>query len=572
MPGGNRTIKEVVAVRPKFDTTAVREARPQILKRAAIRTALFTLVALALMTGIAYAAGDPTGAATGDIGSVTVAEEGAKVAVPEGMELSDVASEVGHLKISTNVFFVIIGVALIFFMQAGFMLVETGFCRGRNAAHVAMTNFVIFAIGALAYWAAGFAIQFGSLGPIALLGGAEGVLSGEPLRLFGQAVAGTKGFFLGSLGDGTYDVGAFAFFLFQMVFMDTAATIVTGGMAERWKFSAFVPFGVFMAVVTYPLYGMWVWGGGWLAQLGANYGLGNGVVDFAGSSVVHAIGGFSALAGAIILGPRIGKFGTDGKPRAIPGHHIPMAILGTIILVFGWMGFNGMSTLAAGDLRFTIIIANTILAGSAGAIAAMGLVWALWKHPDPSMTANGMLAGLVAITAPCAFVTPWASVIIGAIGGLFVVGSVIFVERVMKVDDPVGAVSVHGVNGLWGMIALGLFADGTYGAGLNGVESAVTGLFYGNASQLGAQAIAAVVVAAWAFGTMFVFFKAQDALMGIRSSAADELAGLDVTELGVAAYPEFGMGTPQYGPDDVGTGPDRAAHPAPAPRPVGGEA
>jgi len=302
-----------------------------------------------------------------------------------------------------------------------------------------------------------------------------------------------------------------------------------------------------MAVFTYPLYGMWIWGGGWLAQLGANFGLGNGAVDFAGSSAVHAIGGFSALAGALVIGPRIGKFKADGTPVAIPGHHIPMAILGTIILVFGWMGFNGMSTLSVGDLRFPIIIANTMLAGAAGCLAAMFLVWKLWGHPDPSMTANGMLAGLVAITAPCAFVTPWAAIIIGVVAGLLVVGSVIFWERKVKIDDPVGAVSVHGVNGVWGMLALGLFADGTYGAGWNGVESAVTGLFYGSGGQFVAQLIASVVVAAWAFGTMYVFFKIQSKATGLRSSEEDELAGLDVTEMGVLAYPDFAGSGPMGG-------------------------
>jgi Amt family ammonium transporter len=502
------------------------------LAKAAVRTVLLTLAALMLMVGVAWASGDPIGSETGTIESVPAATAGEPT-------LEEVGAAVGHLSVSTNIFFVTVGMALIFFMQAGFMLVETGFCRGKNAAHVAMTNFVIFAVGALAYWAIGFGLQFGSFGPIGLLGGATGVLDGDAFTIAGQALAGTKGFFLGSLGDGTLDVGAFAFFLFQMVFMDTAATIVTGGMAERWKFSAFIPFGVYMAIFTYPLYGMWIWGGGWLAQLGVNFGLGNGAVDFAGSSAVHAIGGFSALAGALVIGPRIGKFKADGTPVAIPGHHIPMAILGTIILVFGWMGFNGMSTLSVGDLRFPIIIANTMLAGAAGCLAAMFLVWKLWGHPDPSMTANGMLAGLVAITAPCAFVTPWAAVIIGTVAGLLVVGSVIFWERTVKIDDPVGAVSVHGVNGLWGMLALGLFADGTYGAGWNGIESAVTGLFYGSGGQFLAQLIACVVVAAWAFGTMYVFFKVQSKTTGLRSSEADELAGLDVTEMGVLAYPDF---------------------------------
>ncbi len=518
---------------------AVRSALPKgrtawvrFLAKAAVRTVLLTLAALMLMVGVAWAAGDPIGSETGTIASIPAATAGEPT-------LEEVGAAVGHLSVSTNIFFVTVGMMLIFFMQAGFMLVETGFTRSKNAAHVAMTNFVIFAVGALAYWAIGFGLQFGSFGPIGLLGGATGVLDGDAFTLFGQALAGTKGFFLGSLGDGTLDVGAFAFFLFQMVFMDTAATIVTGGMAERWKFSAFVPFGVYMAVFTYPLYGMWIWGGGWLAQLGVNFGLGNGAVDFAGSSAVHAVGGFSALAGALVIGPRIGKFKADGTPVAIPGHHIPMAILGTIILVFGWMGFNGMSTLSVGDLRFPIIIGNTMLAGAAGCLAAMFLVWKLWGHPDPSMTANGMLAGLVAITAPCAFVTPPAAILIGTVAGLLVVGSVIFWERVVKVDDPVGAVSVHGVNGLWGMLALGLFADGTYGAGWNGVEGAVTGLFYGNGGQFVAQLIACVVVAAWAFATMYVFFTIQAKTTGLRSSADDEIAGLDVTEMGAIAYPDF---------------------------------
>ncbi|MHB8923926.1 MAG: ammonium transporter [Coriobacteriia bacterium] len=519
-------------MKPRTGAACKRLTWREIALRAGVRTIILTVLALVLMTGFAWASGDPTGAETGTIADVTAATAGAPT-------LEEVAGDLGHLEVSTSIFFVTVGMMLIFFMQAGFMLVETGFCRGKNAAHVAMTNFVIFAIGALAYWAVGFGLQFGSFGPIGLLGGATGVLDGDAFTLFGQALAGTKGFFLGSLGDGTLDVGAFAFFLFQMVFMDTAATIVTGGMAERWKFSAFIPFGVYMAVFTYPLYGMWIWGGGWLAQLGANFGLGHGAVDFAGSSAVHMIGGFSALAGALVIGPRIGKFKADGTPVAIPGHHIPMAILGTIILVFGWMGFNGMSTLSVGDLRFPIIIGNTMLAGAAGCLAALFLVWKLWGHPDPSMTANGMLAGLVAITAPCAFVTPLAAIIIGAIGGLLVVGSVIFWERVTKIDDPVGAISVHGINGLWGMLALGLFADGTYGAGWNGVEGAVTGLLYGDGGQFVAQLVAGLVAAAWAFGTMYVFFKIQSKTTGLRSSEADEIAGLDATEMGVLAYPDF---------------------------------
>jgi Amt family ammonium transporter len=522
---------------------------PGVLKKAAVRTLVLTLLAVILMVGVAWAAdavaptGDPTGASIGGIADIAAATPGAPT-------LTEVAQDLGHLKIGTNMFFVIIGVALIFFMQAGFMLVETGFCRAKNAAHVAMTNFIIFAVGGLAYWAAGFALQFGGVGALSALGGSTGVLDGV-LKLGDWGLMGTKGFFLGG---STYDAGVYAYFLFQLVFMDTAATIVTGGMAERWKFSAFIPFGAFMGIVVYPIYGMWVWGGGWLAQLGVQAGLGHGVLDFAGSSVVHAVGGFSALAGALVIGPRLGKFKADGTPVAIPGHHIPMAILGTIILVFGWMGFNGMSTLAVGDMRFSVIIVNTILAGAAGCMSAMFLVWKLWGHPDPSMSANGMLAGLVAITAPCAFVNTTGAVIIGTIAGLLVVGSVIFWERVVKVDDPVGAVSVHGVNGLWGMIALGLFADGTYGDGFNGVKGAVAGLFYGGgAGQLYAQLIACVVVVAWAFTLHYIFFTIQKKTTGLRSSEADELAGLDATEMGVLAYPDFD-GTGALGTASVGSG------------------
>jgi ammonium transporter, Amt family len=513
-----------------FDPSAARGKMKGIFARSAVRTAILTVVALVLLTGVAVA-GDPTGSATGDINAVTAATAGQPTPAELGAAL-------GHLTIGVNMFFVIMGVALIFFMQAGFMLVETGFCRSKNAAHVAMTNFIVFGVGALAYWVAGFAIQFGGFGSIALLGGVE------PLnRLFaaapGWGLFSYKGFLLGSLNDGTYDVGIFAFFLFQLVFMDTAATIVTGAMAERWKFSSFIPMGIFMAIVVYPVYGMWIWGGGWLSQLGTTLGLGHGALDFAGSSVVHAVGGFSALAGAIVIGPRIGKFKKDGTPIAIPGHHIPMAILGTIILFFGWFGFNGMSTLAAGDMRFSVIIANTLLAGCAGMMTGMFFVWKLWGKPDPSMAVNGSLAGLVAITAPCAFVSPWAAVLIGGIAGILVVLSVIFIERVMKVDDPVGASSVHGVNGLWGMIALGLFADGTYGAGFNGIAAPVKGLFYGDPGQLFAQLIACVVVVVWAFGLFYLFFKVQKATMGLRSSASDEVAGLDATEMGVLAYPDF---------------------------------
>jgi len=452
---------------------------------------------------------------------------------PTGTTLAKNQTEVNTLAI--NFIWVFLAAVLVFFMQAGFAMVEVGFTRAKNASHVVMTNFMIFAIGVIAYWAVGFGLMFGGSAGIASLGGLA-PLNGLFEVVKGWGIFGTKGFFL--VG-GAYDVGVFMMFLFQMVFMDTAATIPTGAMAERWKFSAFVVYGFFIAAFLYPIYGNWVWGSGWLAKLGVNLGLGNGYVDWAGSSVIHAVGGFTGLAGAIVLGARIGKFTKRGEPKAIPGHHIPMAIFGCIILAFGWFGFNAGSTLAGTDLRISVIAVNTMLAASFGAITAMFLVWWKFGKPDPSMSANGLLGGLVAITAPAAFVNAPSAALIGAIGGVLVVGSVLFIERVLKVDDPVGAVAVHGFCGIWGVLAVGLFADGTYGAGFNGVQTAVTGLFYGNPKQFVAQLIGAAVVIVWAFGVSYIFFKIQDKLMGIRVSPEVEIAGVDLHEMGVLAYPEF---------------------------------
>jgi Amt family ammonium transporter len=479
-----------------------------------------------LMVGLALA-GDPTGASTGTAADVFAKTVGSPTA-------SELAADLGHVKISLNIFFLIFGGALVFFMQAGFAMVEVGFSRSKNAVHVIMTNFVIFAIGTVAYWAVGYAFQFGGAGSFATLGGTQS-LTGLASVASGWGVIGHQGFFLGGQ---SYDVAIIAMFFFQLVFMDTTATIPTGAMAERWKFSAFVVYGFFIAAVLYPIYGNWVWGGGWLSALGRNLGIGHGAVDFAGSGVVHSVGGFAALAGAIVLGPRIGKFAKDGKAKSILGHNIPLAILGVIVLVFGWVGFNGASTLAATDLRFTVVIVNTFIAASFGCLASMFLVWKVWGKPDPSMTANGMLAGLVAITAPCAFVSPIGAAIIGIVAGVLVVGSIVFVERCLKVDDPVGAVSVHGVNGLWGLIAVGLFADGSYGSGWNGVAGTVRGLFYGGGGgQLAAQAIDVAVVVIWAFGLMYIFFRIQKKVQGIRVTRDEEMIGLDVPEMGVPAYP-----------------------------------
>ncbi len=476
---------------------------------------------------------DPTGAATGTAADVTVKD-------PARPTLAEVMDTVGHNKIAINIVWTLITGFLVMFMQTGFAMVETGFTRAKNAAHTFSMNYMVYPIGMFGYWLCGFAMQMGGVGAVAALGGTPPLNHEWSINLFGHpfGIMGTRGFFLG--GD-VYDVGVFALFLFQMVFMDTAVTIPTGAMAERWKWSSFLVYGFFMSMFVYPLFGNWVWGGGWLSQLGANFGLGHGHVDFAGSSVVHMVGGVAALAGAIVLGPRLGKYDKNGKPVAIPGHHIPMALVGTLILAFGWFGFNPGSTLAGGDLRIAVVATNTMLAGTGGAITSMIYMMMRFGKPDPSMMANGMLAGLVAITAPCAFVTSPVAMLIGAISGVLVCVSVFFIEGTLKVDDPVGAISVHGVNGAWGVLSLGLFADGVYGDGWNGVPGTVTGLFYGAPKQFIAQCIGVLTCFVFVFASFYVFFKLVDVIIGNRVSAETEIAGLDLPEMGALAYPEFAL-------------------------------
>jgi ammonium transporter, Amt family len=487
---------------------------------------------------------DPSGTSTGGVADVIGATTGAPTAddmknmaaaEPLAVKLADV---IGHNRIAINMVWMLICGFLVMFMQAGFALAETGFTQAKNAGHTMAMNFMVYAVGMLGYWICGFAIQMGGVGGVASLGGGT-VLNGEfAINLFGKefGLFGTKGFFLSGM---TYDAVVFSIFLFQMVFMDTTATIPTGSMAERWTFKSFVVYGFFIAGIVYPLYANWVWGGGWLSQLGKNFALGHGHVDFAGSSVVHMTGGVAALAGAIVLGPRLGKFRADGTPNALPGHHIPMALTGCFILAFGWFGFNAGSSLAGGDLRIGVVAVNTMLASAAAAFSSMAYMWIRYGKPDISMIANGFLAGLVAITAPCAFVNSVSAVIIGAIAGIILCISVFFVERVLKVDDPVGAVSVHGVNGAWGILALGLFADGTYGDNLNGVTGTVKGLFYGDASQLIAQLIGIAANIVFVYIVMYAFFKILDKVIPLRVSEEMELAGLDQSEVAVNAYPDF---------------------------------
>lgn len=458
------------------------------------------------------------------------------VAMP-AVALAEEVDPVAMLGQQVSLLWVVIGAALVVFMQAGFALVETGFCRAKHAAHVVSTNFAVFGLAFIGFFFVGFPLAFGGFSysafgmtaPVgrALLGSGDWVF----LWQGGWALSGNA-----------ITPAVLGFFLYMVAFMDTTATIPTGSMAERWKWKSFILWGFFCGGIYYSIFAAWTWGGGWLARTWSTMSLGAGYVDFAGSGVVHAVGGAAAFTGALVLGPRIGKFDRDGNPRAIPGHHIPMAMLGTFILLFGWFGFNAASTFAATDVQFATAAANTAIAGAFGAITGMMWITRRTGKPDPGMMANGMLAGLVAITGPCAFVAPWAAAVIGVIAGVVVIESVFFVEKRLKIDDPVGAISVHGVCGILGVLSVGIFSNGSYGAGWNGSTSTgVTGIIKGNWGQLGAQVLGVLVIIVVNGGLSLTFFKMQNGLTkgGIRSSADDEIQGLDIPEMGVHAYPEF---------------------------------
>jgi Amt family ammonium transporter len=519
-----------------------------------------TFIALAVV-GAAWGHHSP-GDTTGPAANMLANYPKAATNVPVSQAgINALASDSGHLGVSINFTWTLITGFLVLFMQVGFAFLVTGLTRAKNAAHMMMMNIAAFAVALLAYYAVGFAFQFGGIAPIANLGGVS------PLTgIFGHGSAGIiglHGFFLQS--HGSYDVGVMVLFLFEVVFMETAGYIIIGAIAERISFAGFLLAEIAMGAIIYPIYGMWMWGGGWLAHLGTSLHLGHGAVDFAGSGVVHATGGWAALALAMVLGPRIGKFNKDGSANAIPGHNIPYVVIGTLVLIFGWMGFNPGSTLGATDLRIGLVAVNTLLAACMGFVMAMGVTNAKYGKPDISMSCNGMLAGLVAITAPCAFVAPWAAVIIGGVAGVLVVYSVAFFDR-MGIDDPCGAISVHGMNGAWGVLAVGLFADGTYGAGWNGVGGlggthGVRGLFYGDGGQLVAQVFHVVVGFIWAWGITWVIFTIAKNFMQIRVSPEVELEGLDMPEFGVLAYPDFVLSHSSVG-----------AHTTPSPSGAGGPA
>ena len=475
-----------------------------------------------------------------------------------------VAQSASHGIFSSNFVWTLVAGFLVMFMQAGFALVETGLIRAKNAAHTMSMNFLVYGLGMFGFFVCGFAFLCGGLNGTAI--GGPVTLGGVPtlnsMLTFGAAVngdhgwglLGTKGFFLSGAG---YDAGAVVLFLFMMVFMDTTATIVTGACAERWKLKSFFLFSIIVGAFIYPVFGCWVWGGGWLAQMGYRLGLGHGAVDYAGSGVVHLQGGALALITAYLIGPRIGKYDENGKVKPILAHHIPMVQLGTFILAFGWFGFNAGSSLAGADGRIGIVAANTMIAGMSATVTGVLYMWLVHGKPDPSMMCNSMLAGLVAITSPCAFVSPVSAFIIGAVAGVLVIWSVNFFDR-MKVDDPVGAISVHGANGAWGVLSVGIFADGTYGQGWNGVGATeylgkpglgVAGLIAGDHKQIIAQLIEVVVGLGWnVIVGGIAFFIVGKLVGGNRVEPAVEIAGLDVPEMGVPGYPEF---VTQTSPADV---------------------
>src|SRR5262249_48042429 len=450
------------------------------------------------------------------------------------------ANGVGRVRIATNFTWTLATGYLVLFMQAGFALLTCGLVRKKNAAHLMMLNFAAYVFAFLAYYVCGFAFQFGAVA----VNAAPLNLGGTPTLnqwLLGSGLwgfLGGHGFFLSGTG---YDARVHTLAMFAVVFMETAGYIIVGAICERITFGAFLLCELFMGAILYPIFGCWVWGGGWMSQWGTTLGLGHGYCDFAGSTVVHAVGGFAAMALAIILGPRIGKYTAHGKPRAFPAHNVVFVVTRTFILLFRSMGFTPGSTLGATDLRISVSAINTTLAAVAGAASAMTVWYFIFGKPDISMACNGMLAGLVGITAPCAFVGANAAVVIGIIAGMIVCGGVLFNERVLRVDDPCGAISVHGYCGWWGAVARGIFADGTYGAGWNGIGTTrylnitgqgVTGLLYGDTTQFVTQILGATLMAAYAFGATFVVFKIVNAVRSLRVSAAVELEGLDVPEFG----------------------------------------
>ena len=408
--------------------------------------------------------------------------------------------------VALDIVWTLFATVLVFLMQAGFALLEAGATRAKNSINIIMKNVMDMSLGSLAFWLVGFGFMFGTNN---------------------SGWIGTDNFLLSNI-DPASETGYFdyAFFIFQTVFAATAATIISGAVAERTKFTAYLIYAVAVTGFIYPIFGSWVWGGGWLNDIGP------GFVDFAGSTVVHSVGGWAALAGAIVVGPRIGKYAKDNTSIRIPGHSVVLMALGVFVLWFGWFGFNAGSTVSGNDGSIAVIFITTNLAAAAGAVGAMALSFAIWKRFDVYMTLNGVIAGLVAITAGCANMGPGMALIVGLIGGFVVVGAATLLENVLKIDDPVGAIAAHGFTGAWGTLAVGLFAQEKYG-GINGL------FFGGGAGQLGAQFVGVIAAFVFVFTTSFIVFKVIDLTIGMRVTEDEEKKGLDVIEHSASGYPDF---------------------------------
>ncbi len=417
---------------------------------------------------------------------------------------------------SINTLWVLLAAFLVFWMQAGFAFLEAGLTRAKNTTNILFKNLVDFLFASIFFWAVGYAFMYGASA---------------------WGLVGLSGFFI-SGGEDVAGLPVMAFWFFQLVFAGTAATIVSGAMSERTRFSAYLAYSLLISAIIYPVAGHWIWGGGWLSTLS----LGAGFKDFAGSTVVHSVGGWLALMGTLALGPRLGRFAKDGTPRAIPGHSVSMAVLGVFILWLGWFGFNPGSQLAihSGNAdAVALVVVNTNMAAAAGGMAALLVAWwTVSRKPDIGMALNGVLAGLVAITAPCAYVTPFWAFVIGIIGGVIVVFGAVLLER-LRIDDPVSAVPVHLMNGIWGTLAVGIFAT----------EGGVTGLIAGNAAQFLAQLLGVLAVGVWCVATGYGLFALIRKTVGLRITAEEEMHGLDYNEHGAEAYPPDVVVYPQGAAD-----------------------
>lgn len=430
-------------------------------------------------------------------------------------------------KVILDTLWTLIAAMLVFFMNLGFAMVESGFARAKNCVNILSKNFIVFAVSSLGFLILGWGLMFGDGSPFIGLKGLFFINGADNSPAVGEAY---KGVYSAISWTG---VPLLAKFFFQLVFCGTAATIVSGAVAERIKYKSFIFFSFVMAILIYPVVGHWIWGGGWLAKLG--------MWDFAGSTVVHSVGGWAALAGILVLGPRFGKYTKDGKINPIPGHNLSIATIGVFVLWLGWFGFNPGSTMAADPKAIAHVLMTTNTAAIAATLSSTAIAWIILGKPDLGMTLNGCLAGLVAITAPCAFVGVGSSLVIGAIAGILVVLCVIGFDRI-KIDDPVGALSVHLVNGVFGTLAVGLFAQ-------DGITGAATGngLFFGGGLKLlGTQFTGALATAVFVFGISTLAWLAIKAIMGIRVSLQEEIDGLDIGEHGNSAYPEFLTRKPAY--------------------------